>query len=37
MNIESILYSAQATAVGGREGRATSSDKTLDIALSTPA
>ena len=37
MSIESILYSAQATAVGGREGRATSSDKALDIALSTPA
>lgn len=37
MSIESILYSAQATAVGGREGRATSSDRTLDIALSTPA
>ncbi len=34
--IESILYSAQATAVGGREGRATSSDRILDVALSTP-
>jgi osmotically inducible protein OsmC len=36
MRIESILYTAQATAVGGREGHATSSDKTLDIVLSTP-
>lgn len=37
MSIESILYSAQATAVGGREGRATSSDRALDVILSTPA
>ncbi len=37
MSIEQILYTAQATAVGGREGRAASSDKVLDIALSTPA
>lgn len=36
MSIEKILYTAQATAVGGREGRAASSDQTLDIALSTP-
>jgi Ohr subfamily peroxiredoxin len=36
MGIESILYTAQATAVGGREGHATSSDKALDIALTTP-
>lgn len=36
MSIESILYTAQATAVGGREGHATSSDRSLDIALSTP-
>lgn len=36
MSIESILYSAQVTAVGGREGRATSSDRILDVALSTP-
>lgn len=36
MNIESILYTAQATAVGGREGHATSSDRSLDIVLSTP-
>lgn len=36
MSIESILYSAQATATGGREGRATSSDRALDVTLSTP-
>lgn len=36
MSIESILYTAQATAIGGREGHATSSDKVLDVALSTP-
>lgn len=36
MSIESILYSAQVTAVGGREGRATSADRILDVALSTP-
>lgn len=36
MSIESILYTAQATAVGGREGHATSSDRSLDIVLSTP-
>ncbi len=36
MSIESILYSTQVTAVGGREGRATSFDKVLDIQLSTP-
>lgn len=33
---EKILYTAHATATGGREGRATSSDKVLDIKLSTP-
>jgi osmotically inducible protein OsmC len=31
-----ILYTAQATATGGRDGRATSNDKVLDVALSTP-
>ena len=30
------LYTAQATATGGREGRGVSSDKALDVALSTP-
>ncbi len=36
MSIEKILYTATATATGGREGRATSSDNVLDIQLSTP-
>ncbi len=31
-----ILYTAQATATGGRDGRATSSDKHLDVKLNTP-
>jgi Ohr subfamily peroxiredoxin len=30
------LYTAHATATGGRDGRATSSDQALDVALSTP-
>ncbi|WP_066098458.1 organic hydroperoxide resistance protein [Xanthomonas massiliensis] len=36
MSIEKILYTATATATGGREGHATSSDKVLDVQLSTP-
>ncbi|MCE8025264.1 organic hydroperoxide resistance protein [Billgrantia aerodenitrificans] len=36
MSIEKILYAATATATGGREGRATSSDGVLDVQLSTP-
>ncbi|WP_312960374.1 organic hydroperoxide resistance protein [Stutzerimonas nitrititolerans] len=36
MSIEKILYTATATATGGREGRATSSDRVLDVQLSTP-
>ena len=36
MSIEKILYTATATATGGREGRATSSDSVLDVQLSTP-
>jgi Ohr subfamily peroxiredoxin len=31
-----ILYTAQATASGGRDGRATSSDEKLDVKLNTP-
>ncbi|MDL2357847.1 MAG: organic hydroperoxide resistance protein [Pseudomonadota bacterium] len=31
-----ILYTAHATATGGRDGRATSSDQALDVALATP-
>lgn len=36
MSIDKILYTATATATGGREGRATSSDSVLDVQLSTP-
>ncbi len=31
-----VLYTANATATGGRDGRATSSDQALDVKLSTP-
>ena len=36
MPIANVLYTAQATANGGRDGRAVSSDNVLDIQLSTP-
>lgn len=36
MNLEKVLYRAQATATGGREGRAVSSDNVLDVKLTTP-
>lgn len=36
MSIEKILYRAHATATGGREGSATSSDGVLKVQLSTP-
>ena len=36
MSIEKILYTATATATGGREGSASSSDQALDVQLSTP-
>ena len=36
MSIEKILYTATATASGGREGQATSSDGVLDFKLTTP-
>ncbi len=36
MSIENVLYRAKATATGGRDGRATSSDSVLDVPLSTP-
>lgn len=36
MSIEKVLYRAQATATGGREGGAASSDGVLNIQLSTP-
>ena len=34
--IEKVVYRAHATATGGREGHAKSSDGTLDVKLSTP-
>jgi len=36
MSLEKVLYTAHATATGGREGRAVSSDQVLDVRLSTP-
>lgn len=36
MKIERVLYHAQATATGGREGSASSSDGILKVPLSTP-
>lgn len=36
MSPEKILYTAQVTATGGRDGRAVASNQALDVALSTP-
>lgn len=36
MSLEKVLYRAQAVATGGRDGRAVSSDKVLDVKLTTP-
>jgi len=36
MSIDKVLYRAQATAQGGREGSAKSADGVLDLQLSTP-
>ncbi len=36
MSIEKVLYVAHAEATGGRDGRAVSSDKQLDIKLTAP-
>ncbi len=36
MPIETVLYTAQARATGGRDGKATSSDGILDVKLTTP-
>lgn len=36
MSLEKILYRATATATGGRDGSATSSDNALNVKLSTP-
>ncbi len=36
MKIEQVLYNAHASATGGREGQASSSDNVLSVKLSTP-
>jgi len=36
MSLEKILYTGTATSSGGREGRSSTSDGKLDLALSTP-
>ncbi|EIC85641.1 organic hydroperoxide resistance protein [Serratia sp. M24T3] len=36
MSIEKVVYTAHATATGGRDGRATSSDGVLDVKLGLP-
>ncbi|KAG1530721.1 hypothetical protein G6F51_013752 [Rhizopus arrhizus] len=36
MSIEKVLYTAQATSTGGREGRGVSDDGNLDVKLTTP-
>ncbi|WP_233887614.1 organic hydroperoxide resistance protein [Paraburkholderia flagellata] len=36
MSIEKVLYRAHATAAGGRDGRATVSESSLDLKLVTP-
>lgn len=36
MTLEKVLYQATATATGGREGHAVSSDNALDVTLTTP-
>lgn len=36
MSLDKVLYTAHATATGGRDGRAVSSDNQLDVQLTTP-
>jgi len=36
MSLEKVLYTAHATATGGREGRAVTSDNLLDVSLALP-
>jgi len=36
MLLDHVLYQAQVTATGGREGRAVSSDGVLEVPLTTP-
>ncbi|GAA5079882.1 organic hydroperoxide resistance protein [Lysobacter panacisoli] len=36
MSLDQVLYTAHASATGGRDGRAVSSDNVLDVKLTTP-
>ena len=36
MSLQKVVYQAHATATGGRDGRAVSSDNVLDVKLATP-
>lgn len=36
MTLENVLYTANATVTGGRDGRATTPDSALDVRLATP-
>ncbi|RZI83228.1 MAG: organic hydroperoxide resistance protein [Rubrivivax sp.] len=36
MSLEKVLYTAHATATGGRDGRAVTSDNLLDVSLALP-
>lgn len=36
MSLDQVLYTAHASATGGRDGRAVSSDNVLDVRLTTP-
>ncbi|AXK72103.1 organic hydroperoxide resistance protein [Lysobacter sp. TY2-98] len=36
MSLDKVLYTAHASATGGRDGRAVSSDNALDVSLATP-
>ncbi|MES2859687.1 MAG: organic hydroperoxide resistance protein [Pseudomonadota bacterium] len=36
MSLENVLYTANATATGGRDGRASTPDSALDVRLATP-
>jgi|SRR5665213_2328063 len=36
MNVDKVLYRAHATATGGRDGHASSTDGVLDVKLTTP-
>jgi osmotically inducible protein OsmC len=36
MSLQKVVYQAHATATGGRDGRAVSSDNVLDVRLATP-